>query len=187
MMQMQETKMASRKNVNDVLARIAEYKPVPTMTLPQRIAHFLDWAASHVKKTYFQYNIVCKAINGYTHTPRLDTKEVENVRGSMTRVKQILRDKYKRGFDYSRGLGIRGTTDDNDTVNYTLASATKRWLSGKANVDNVAAIVDPAKLSLKEASYFKSVTGASRLITTQHIQNLLPPKPAPASPSKKQP
>jgi hypothetical protein len=171
-----------KNHVHDVLARIAEYKHIPSLNVPQRIAHFLDWSASHIKKTYFQYNIICKAINGYNHTPRLDTKDVEMVRYSMTRVKHILREKYKRGFDYSRGLGVRATVDDNDTTNYSLANAARRFVSSKQNVDRIASIIDQSKLSAKESTYFSNVTGASKLITTTQIQKLLPPKTTSSDP-----
>lgn len=174
--------MASKKS-DDVLAKISEYKVIPELTLAQKVAHFLDWAATHVKKTYFSYSLICKAVRGLAHVPRMNTNEVEAVRKTMQRAKQILRDKYKRGFDFSRGLGVRATVDDNDTVNYTVATAAKRMVSSKMNLDKVSSIVDPSKLSSKEASYFENVTQASKRITNGHIQALLPPKPTPAQPS----
>ncbi len=180
-----EKTMANKKQSHDILARIAEYKHVPSLTHSQRIAHFLDWGAQHLEKTYFPYHIICKAVNGYAHTPREGSDAVELIRKAMQSVKKILRETYKRGFDYSRGLGVRATVDDNDTVNYSLATAAKRLVSSKRNVDKVASIVDPGKLSSKESVYFSNVTGASKLITTGHIQRLLPPKPVPAEPSKK--
>jgi hypothetical protein len=160
----------------DLLARIAEYRKAPeSMTLPQRIAHFLNWAADNIQGQYFGYNIVCKSINGYAHTPREGTVEVESVRKSMQAAKRILIDFYKRTYDFKAGLGVRACYSDDDAVKHSVARAAKRVVSSKVSLDKVASVVNPEKLSAAQGVYFRNVTNASKAITTTHIKALLPP------------
>lgn len=161
------------------LARIAAYRPdelVKKMTLPHRIAHFLNWAAANMRMVFFQPNIICRAINGYDRTPRPDTKEVDTIRSAMQRAKKILLDDYKRGYHFERGMGVRATVDDNDKVSASVATAAKRVVSAKENMDKITVTVDEAKLGKSEAAYFRGVTEASKRITATHIRALLPPK-----------
>lgn len=165
----------SKESVN-VLARIASYKPTMEGTLVDRVSHFLDWAAVHCKMQYFQPNILCKVVNNYSHTPRLDNKEVETVRGSMSRIRKKLRTKYKRELHNKQGMGVRATVDDNDKVEYGLKVAAKGLLNKKKNLDEVASLIDPAKLADKESEYFRLATSTSKYITAERMAKLLPPK-----------
>ena len=168
--------MAATKGPVNVLARIAQYKPPLQGTLVERICHFLDWAAVNCKMQYFQHNIVCKVVNNYQHTPRMDNKEVDTVRSAMYRVKKTLRKKYQRELHFKPGMGVRATVDDNDKVQYGLTTAAKGLINKKKNLDEVASIINPSNLNMKESEYFRHVTAASKLITETHIARLLPPK-----------
>ncbi len=155
---------------------IASYKHDPRMTKPQRIAHFLDWAALRAPKQYFPHNIILKAIEGYAHTPRPKTEEVVSVARSMTTAKRILVATYRRECHYMQNLGVRASVDDNDATKFPLASRARRFVAAKRAMDKTASIINPAKLGAEERAYFNGVTDASRQITDTRIKALLGPR-----------
>jgi hypothetical protein len=176
--------MSRKAKDDDVLSKMAEYEHVPAMKVAQRIAHFLNWAAIHIRRQYFNSQLITKAIYGHAHMPKVGSKEVEAVHSAVYRAKVILRDKYKRGSDSAKGVGVRACVDDNDTVTHDVASKAKRLTSSKANLDKITDIVDPTKLAAKESAYFDNVTQASKRITSAQVQALqLPPSRAAQKPN----
>jgi aminoglycoside/choline kinase family phosphotransferase len=176
-----ESVMTSPRNTSKAhkssLAMIAQYKPIAAKSLAQKIAHFLDWAASNCKGTYFTHNIILKAVNNYSHTPRPNTDEVKLIRSSMQRAKAILRQDFKRGFASVRDLGVRACTDDNDTVKHDLTAANKRIASAHNHAADVVSVINPNKLTGHEASYFRMTVKTLKQISNNEIAALLPPKP----------
>ena len=141
----------------DILAMIAKYRPNVAKSQARRIAHFLDWAATNYGGQNFAHNIILRAVNNYSHTPRPNTDEVKGVRSAMSRVKLILRRDYNRGFSSIPGQ-VRACTDDNDVVNYNLAAVNKRLVSAYGHVENVRSIVNPKKLTGSAASYYRTTS-----------------------------
>lgn len=123
-----------------------EYKTQEKLTIPQRMAHYLDWAATKYPKAYTPYNFVLKAIMGFAKTPRLSTEEVDRLRSKITRVRDILQTDYGRDIDTQPGVGVRATTDDADTLTVALPKKVKRLQSASASVKKTADLIDPAKL-----------------------------------------
>lgn len=134
-----------RGTLTDAIAR-GEYSPDPKLRLPERTAHFLDWAAKAYPKSYAPYNYVLKAIMGYDKTPRLDTEEVLRVRGNISRVRAILQEKYGRDLDTVAQVGVRATVDDADTLTVALPKKVRRLDAARQSVSKTAALIDPARL-----------------------------------------
>lgn len=90
------------------------------MSPPQRAAHYLDWAATNYPKQYTQYTHLVKAIYGYGRMPRVDSQEVVSLRHAMSRIRQILIEKFGRQLDTKPGLGVRATVDSLDVARNTM-------------------------------------------------------------------
>jgi hypothetical protein len=102
-------------------------------SMVERTAHALDWAASNYPKQLVPYNVLLKAINGFGFMPRLNSKNVEDLRSSMSRVKKTLRIKYGRGLVSEPGAGVRATVDSADQLRTDVRRAASRHhSSGKA-------------------------------------------------------
>lgn len=161
---------------------ISTYEFEKEMSQTKRIAHFLDWAAVNMPKEFLQYNVVLKAINGYKHLPRLETKEVEFVRTAISRVRKVLLADYKRGTVTMPGVGVRATVDDADMVVHDVAKKGQRVTSAmnaftaSVNVVNVANIPKTAEM----APYQKYIRQAKEVVglfgSQEFLQKLLPPK-----------
>jgi hypothetical protein len=162
-------------------AAVADYESLPGMSLTQRVAHFLDWAAKNLRYQYFPAQEVVKAVNGYKKTPRANSKEADSVRSCMPRVRALLCKEYKRGYICQRGVGYRATVNDEDKARYDLADRTKRLASAKVNVDSSLGLIDARKISGSNAegrrlrSFVRNVKKISSLISDDRIQKLLPP------------
>ena len=92
------------------------YDYVAAQSKPQRTAHALYWAREKFPMQLVAVNVLCKAINGYKQMPRLGTKEVEDLRNTLGRVRKILHETYGCGLHVVPGLGIRATVDDADQL-----------------------------------------------------------------------
>lgn len=168
------------------VAMIANYKTPDDsvrkhMSIADRVAHFLDWAAVHSPNTYFPVNIILKAIDDLSTTPQMNNQGIPRIQSALTRAKEILMKKYKRGYANSRGLGVRATKDVNDTVRHTVMASAKRLASSKSNLDKVTDMVQQqvdggARLGAEEDAIFQGVTRASKRIGAEHFRALLPSK-----------
>lgn len=160
---------------------VIDYEPLPGMSLTQRIAHFLDWAAKNLRYQYFPAQEILKAINKYKTTPRAASKETESVKACMTRARELLRKEYKRGYVCQRGIGYRATVNDEDKTRFDLTDRTKRLASAKINVDNSLEMIDTRRITSstqegrKLRNFVQNVKQISKLISDDRIQKLLPP------------
>lgn len=123
-----------------------DYVAETKLRIPDRVAHFLDWAAAHYPKSYAPYNYVLKAVMGYEKTPRLDSDDVDRLRQGLTRVRVLLQEKYGREMDTQPGVGVRATVDDADTLTVALPKKIRRLQAAKVAVSKTAALIDPARL-----------------------------------------
>lgn len=130
----------------------AGYKTPEGMSRPQRAAHALDWAAANCPRQFVAYNLLLKAIMGYPQMPRLSSDEVAGLRGAMTAVRKILREKYARGCVSSPGIGVRATVDSEDQLKTDVVKASHRVASANRGLINAASLVDPARLPQSAAN-----------------------------------
>jgi len=149
-----------------------------------RIAHFLDWWARTMPYDFAGYNEVTKAIEGYKHLPRLDSKDVERTRDTMARARVILRKKFNRDIHPSRGLGVRATVDDFDMVKNVATSRAIRVERSIRNLAETDAMIDTRKIAdTAETSplknwYNRSVRGILKQVASpEFAAKLLPPAP----------
>lgn len=120
------------------------------MTIPERAAHALDWAAAHNRGQVVPYNILLKAAMGYSRTPRLQTQEVEQLRTKMSRVRQILEKTYGRALVSVPGIGVRATSDGEDAVKNAAQPAGVRLERAAKLFKQRLALVDQAQVKDKD-------------------------------------
>jgi hypothetical protein len=171
------------------LQGINAYSFVPTMSRTRRIAHFLDWAAKHLPREVHQFNTIAKAVNGFGHLPRLDSKESALIQGVASAVRKVLLTDYKRGMVSVRGLGIRATVDDADIVIYDLPKKAERLQGAITSFASLTNVVNPANIpKTKEMQPFLQFTRQAKeavglLYSNNLLQKLLPP----STPKKEEP
>ncbi len=132
-----------KSRTNDLVAGYSVNTKDP---MSQRVAHFMDWSAKHHPGHYVPYNLILKAVMGYAKTPRLDSDEVERLRGKMQNVRKILLEKYSRTLDSQAGVGVRATTGSADVLVQALPKKMRQLLSAKNGVMQVAGLVDASQL-----------------------------------------
>ncbi len=164
--------------------RANAYSPEHKDSLPQRAAHFLDWAAARYPKQYVPYNLLLKAVLGTSTTPSLHSSDVEQMRGRMSRVRVILQRKYARDLDSMPGVGARATVDDADTLVTSMPKRVASLRRAKTAVATTASLIDPAKIpNTADMAPWKRWMNASvgdvlrTLNSPEFEKKLLPPSP----------
>jgi len=161
---------------------IAAYQTETKMTITNRAAHYLDWAARNYPQHYTQYNVLLKAIMGYDRMPSLSSKEVERLRNGLGRIRVALSTKYNRELVTQAGIGIRATINDADTLRNILPKKSRRLQSARTsflgtvkNIDAASIPNTPEMLRLKEWLN-RGVKEVVRQIGSKEFeQKLLPP------------
>ena len=123
---------------------VSKYQREDGLSMPQRAAHFLDWAAQNYPGQIVAYNVTLKAVQGYTKMPILKSKEVEQLRSGMTRVRAILQEKYAREMVTSPGAGVRATVDSLDTAQHSVP---KKIVAVKRSKDSLAKTMSLVKVN----------------------------------------
>lgn len=164
-------------------ARNLEDFPLDTeMSKPHRIAAFLDWWAKKAPYDFAMYNEVLKAIEGYKRLPRLDTEEVDSLRGRIGSAERIVHEKYRRAVVRHRGLGVRATVDDVDVVRHKSVDRTRKVERAIVALARQDEIVDvnkipntPENRALKQW-YNRDVKGILKQIAApEFLAKMLPP------------
>jgi len=161
---------------------IRGFKPDYKQALTTRAAHFLHWAAINYPRQYTPYNVLVKAVQGYSKMPQLKSEEVERMRAGMTRVREILRTRFQRELDSVPGIGVRATVDSADTLTVSLPKRMRRLESAKKAVTqtvsliDTASIPDTAEMKPWKAWLNKDVGEVMKAITSPDFEKkLLPP------------
>lgn len=184
------TLIKRRKRPNgalNMLERIEhEYRTPTAERIPGRVAHLLDWAATHFPGVPVAWNIVLKAVMGYRATPRLDSEEVRALMKRSTAIRSVLMKHFGRGMKNAPGQGVRATIGADDLANTQLRDNMKRLASAKASVERTNEILDPAEMKDKtlKAWVEQGVRPALKgLDTVARLNRLL--APAPVEPTEK--
>lgn len=153
------------------------------MSMPQRVAAFLDWWAEHQPYDFAGYHEITKAVNGYKHLPRLETQEVISMQSVVGRASKILHEKYKRALVRRRGLGARGTVDSADAIRHKAvdrARKVERDIVALATLDEIIdlkSVPDTPENRAMKDWYRRDVKGILKQVAApEFTQRLLPPK-----------
>jgi hypothetical protein len=161
-------------------ASLEGYAPEMALRLPHRIAHFLDWLARTQAGKLASYAMVVRAIMGFAHTPSMKGKEVRGARDQMTRVREILADKYQRGLVVEPGFGVRATVGADDVTEHVLAKNARRLVTARNSVEKTMQIIDPSKIeSDRLRKFHREAVATIKQLDEGRIARLLPPAAAP--------
>lgn len=168
---------------------IAKYEIDLGMSRTKRLAHYLDWAAKNLPRQWLQYNILWQSINGFKTLPRLDSKEVEIVKGSMPGVRKVLLNVYQRGMVTARGVGVRATTDDADLLVHDVTQRSQGVANAINKFTQVVNLVNPSNIPKTEemAPYRKNLTEYRSISTLFGAQDILRRLAVPKAEEKKTP
>lgn len=154
-----------------------------SLSVPQRVAHFLDWAATNKPGEFVAYNMIVQAIMGYKHMPRLDSEEVQRVkRASAANVRSTLATKYDREIISLPGVGVRATFSDADRLEHVAPKKAKRLDGARrsfmltANAIDLRSVPDTAAYAPLKRWLGHEVRDVLKLIGSPEFERkLLPP------------
>ncbi len=160
------------------------YKVPKEFTKPQRVAHALDWAATHYPHHYVSYNVLLQVIDESPRLPRIDNPEVEILRRRMHEVKRVLFEKYQRRLANMPGIGVRATVDSADVLKTVMVRDAIRVESVRKTAINTASLITLAEIPntdenrpLKEWFGTRYRETLKLLSSPDWVKRALPPKP----------
>ncbi len=159
------------------------------LSMPQRAAAYLDWAATTYPDAYTPYNMMLKAITGQAKTPRVNDPEVERLRSTLrASVRKIMQRQYNREVVSQPGYGVRATSTDLDLVRTSLTRKINRLRGAKNAVALTVGMVDPANIpNTPEAKPWKDWFSRSakdivrQLNSPEFEKKMLPPASEPVA------
>lgn len=179
----ERTAPPTRKKRHGNGIRNLEAFPLDTgMSMPRRVAAFLDWWAEVHPYDFVGYHEITKAVMGYKKLPRLDTKEVESMKSVVGRAGGLLHEGYKRALVRKRGLGARASVDSADTIRHKAIERSRkveRGIVALAKLDEIIdlkSIPDTAENRPLKQWYQRDVRGIiKQLSTPEFLTKMLPP------------
>lgn len=158
------------------------YKPLDgAMTTVQKVAHFLDWAASNTPAEIYDYPDILKSALNQPRRLSESSREVELIRSAMGRVRKLLKAQYSRGLVIVRGVGVRATNSDMDVAQNCVTVKARAVSAATARLAAEAELVDVSKLpntveGKAWASYMKTINGVVKENQLSNLAaRLLPP------------
>lgn len=180
--------MTTTKHKSGYGLDVKKYATDSSLTVAGRVAHFLNWAADKYPKQFVQYNVLLKAIMGFSHTPRLNTQEVERLKDQMGHVAKLLYKRYGRETIAQPAVGIRASVDSADLLVNVAPRKARRLVKARdalvqtkelINLDEVPNL--PEYRAYKEW-LGKDVNDVLKLVNTEKFtERMLPPGSAEGS------
>jgi hypothetical protein len=180
---METTQMSNRtSNRKSKAVNFKDFRYEEGHSDPQRAAQALDWAAEQFPEQWVAYNILLRAIRGFSHTPKLASRDVENLRHKMSRVREILRRVYSRDLISEPGVGVRATSASLDVLKTAMVQRARRLASASTNYAATAALVEASEIPATEANrpwlqWWKSSVKQTLAVITDdgYLRKLLAP------------
>lgn len=161
------------------------------LTMPQRVAFFLNWSAANYPNEFVPHQMIWRAITGLKRTPIQSSPDALRVKNMMGRVRVILQKDYARDLYTQPFAGVRATVDDADALQSTLPRRMRRLRSAREAVTRTAELIDVKKLpNTPQMTPWKrwfatSVQDVLGLLNSDNFTRGLLPPGATAHPEKK--
>lgn len=159
----------SRKTIE-----LADFKPDVKMSLPRRIAQYLDWAAQKAPGRPVSYQMLTKVCE---FTPRMPTekdKRIDTVKRAVKRAKPVLMDEYGRGVVSHPGFGIRATIDSEDVARTQMEVDARRITSAVKAADRTRSLIKMSEIKDKELkARVGTVNSAIRVLVSPEVMGKL--------------
>lgn len=165
--------------------KFSSYVRDDSLSIPQRVAHFLDWAAANKPSEFVPYNVVVQQILGTKQLPRLAGEEVQRVRRASAAVRSALITKYDREMVSLPGVGVRATFDDADRLANVAPRKARRLVAARrgfmvtANAINLDNVPNTPEYAGLKSWMRQDVQSVLKMIGSSSFeQKLLPPSTA---------
>lgn len=150
------------------------------MSLPRRIAAFLDYAAEVAPGRPIPFQLLTKIVMMLPKRPTETDARVVSIRDALRRAKPFLMDQYRRGLVSQPGFGVRATTDTDDLARTQFQQDARRVTSAIKSIDRTRSLIKTSDITDKDLrARVTSVNGAVRvLVSGDVLGKLLPEKKA---------
>lgn len=154
---------------------VLEFKPDLEMSISERGAAFLDWAAKKFPGRAITYQQITKVVFALPRVPSENSKEVDTFRKNrMTRIREILFSKYKRAVVAHPGFGIRATKDSEDVARTDMELKAKKVRTAISNLDRSRSLIDVSKITdPKLVERVNSIGDSLRSLNSSALQTRL--------------
>lgn len=162
--------------------KLEEYVTDTELSMTQRGAHFLHWAAQHMPNVFQSYPVIYKAITGQRSLPRANSEHVELLKRNVTGMRTALLKHYNREVVSLPGIGIRATVDDADRLANVAPAKARRLDAARKSFMITATGIDLRKVpDTAEYAGLKKWMGRSvrdvldQIGSDEFTRKLLPP------------
>jgi hypothetical protein len=159
--------------------KLENYKADATLSTPQRIAAYLDWAAQVAPGRPVSFQLLTKIVEFCAKLPTEKDHRTLRIKTSVRRAQKHLRELYGRGIVSHPGYGVRATTGDADFAATRFQTDKKRFVSSAKALDISQSMIKPSNIQDKELRNSVLAVKSTFKILVQHdILNKLqlPPK-----------
>ena len=159
--------------------KLENYKSDATLSTPQRIAAYLDWAATIAPGRPVSYTLLTKIVEFCAKLPTEKDHRVLRIKTSVRRAQKHLREAYGRGLVAHPGYGVRATTSDEDYASTRFQTDKKRFVSSAKALDISQSMIKTSNIQDKELrNSVQAVKSTFKLLVQHDVLNKLqlPPK-----------
>lgn len=157
--------------------KLEDFSVDVTLSMPKRIASFLDWAAKVTPGRPVSYQLLTKVCAKTNRLPSENDSRVAVVKNAVSRAKNVLIDEYGRGVVSHPGMGIRATIDSEDTARTQMETDTRRITSAIRAADRTRSIINVKDIKDKELkNRVNSVNNVIKVLVSQDVMTRLLPE-----------
>lgn len=153
---------------------VEQYKTQTEMSIPERIADYLDHYAKSAPGRWRTAQDLARAAYLLPRLPMEKSKEVKQVKGRMSSAKKILMERYGRTVIANPGYGYRATTDSEDVAGDALEKAARRVVSSAEGLDKTRALITMSEIrDPQKRKRVEEVSRATRVLVSNEVMERL--------------
>lgn len=128
------------------LKSVLDFKIDTKDSLPRRLANLLYWASEEMPGRAIAKTHAAKIVLVLPRLPNEDSKDVKKISGVTAAARKILEDEHQRGLLTIFGMGIRATTNSEDTAKTQYERNAKRVVSAVTTLDKTRSIIKTSEI-----------------------------------------
>lgn len=147
------------------------------MSIPARVAAYLDWAARTAPTRPISFQQICKVVMQLPRVPTEKDRRTQSVRLAIRRAKPILMNRYRRGIVPHPGFGVRATIDSEDVARTQFQADKRRAVSALKSIDRTSSLINASEIDDRELkASVTSTRKVMRLLISNDVFNKLLPE-----------
>lgn len=99
--------------------KVDEFKPT-SRSVSGKLAEFLWWVCDRYPRSFVTYEEMAQAVFSLASVAKGGSKQVESLRGAMSRARKLMQEKYKKDIVTMKGVGARATVDSADALSTSV-------------------------------------------------------------------